>query len=233
MTYPETFGDERMLAFCALCGGETGTRDHVPARVLLDDPLPQMAAVVPACERCNNGMSTDEEYLACAVEVALKGTAESDTLRPKVRGILKHSPKLARRFALSFNDSLDLFGEAHNRHELSIDTERVRRVLIKIARGHAMHELHEPQDDEPTDVNFDPLHLMSDDRRQKFETPANAVTWPEVGSRAMQRLLAEGGLDWIEVQPDRYRFLAQTDGSVLVRMVFSEYLAAEVIWETQ
>jgi hypothetical protein len=51
----------------------------------------------------------------------------------------------------------------------------------------------------------------------------------------MSRLLitSEGQLfaeDWIEVQPERYRYAAVHDGGIIVRLVIDEYLAAEVRW---
>jgi hypothetical protein len=41
------FGDQRTLAYCAFCGGETGTRDHCPSRIFLDQPFPDNLPVVP------------------------------------------------------------------------------------------------------------------------------------------------------------------------------------------
>src|SRR5579883_1837339 len=66
------FGDIRQLAWCVYCGGGTETRDHVPSKVLLDDPLPKNLAVVPACLSCNTGLSGDE-YFACLIECVLAG----------------------------------------------------------------------------------------------------------------------------------------------------------------
>jgi hypothetical protein len=40
-------------------------------------------------------------------------------------------------------------------------------------------------------------------------------------------LVSEG---WIVVQQGRYRYAAESDGS-MVRMVLSEYLACQVVWE--
>lgn len=62
-----------------------------------------------------------------------------------------------------------------------------------------------------------------------------ASGWPEVGSRAMQRMgvafSAPGISPWIAVQPEQYRYLAIAEGAVMIRIVISEYLACEVIWE--
>jgi hypothetical protein len=123
----------------------------------------------------------------------------------------------------------------------NIDRPRVDRVVLKLARGHAAYELSEPQYEAPTSIAVAPLPLLSQEARLDFEAGPRAgalVGWPEVGSRAFQRLaLAFGGTGgmgaggWIEVQPGRYRYLAFGDGSVTIRMVISEYLACEVVWE--
>jgi hypothetical protein len=76
---------------------------------------------------------------------------------------------------------------------------------------------------------------MQDDARGRFETPPDVNVWPEVGSRAMQRLVVSpprGTVSpgWVVVQDDRYRYLAVAEHSILVRIVVSEYLACEVVW---
>lgn len=78
-----------------------------------------------------------------------------------------------------------------------------------------------------------PLASLTDDQREHFETPPDTGVWPEVGSRAMLRLV-EGGFGfaggWCTVQEGRYRYMAVGAGSVMVRGVISECLAYEVIW---
>jgi hypothetical protein len=56
-------GDSRQFSWCVHWGGGTETRDHIPSKALLDDPLPENRTIVPACLSCNSGFSTDEEYL--------------------------------------------------------------------------------------------------------------------------------------------------------------------------
>jgi hypothetical protein len=70
----ETFVDERLLGFCAFCGGRPGTRDHVPPKVFLDKPYPANLPVVASCARCNSGASVDEEFVAALLEVVICGT---------------------------------------------------------------------------------------------------------------------------------------------------------------
>jgi hypothetical protein len=40
--------DARKFGACIHCGGLVETRDHLPSKVLLDDPLPDNVMVVPA-----------------------------------------------------------------------------------------------------------------------------------------------------------------------------------------
>ena len=81
-----------------------------------------------------------------------------------------------------------------------------------------------------------PLTLMDQEQRERFEDHPFADSlsvFPEVGSRAMQRILiAEEDYNegWLEVQEGRYRYLAAGEGEIVIKGVLSEYLAYEVIW---
>ncbi|MBD9359654.1 hypothetical protein EBB_03640 [Methylomonas sp. EbB] len=113
--------------------------------------------------------------------------------------------------------------------------DRVVSVLTKLAKGHALYELHESCTHDPDELEFGPLKLMSPQQREFFETPEFSSCWPEIGSRAMQRLLVQGAntfaLGWIEVQSDRYRYLASLGNGIEVRIVIDEYLACFARWE--
>jgi len=220
-------GDERQVAFCAHCGsGDTETRDHVPSRVLLDEPFPDNLPVVAACRVCNEGVSDDEEYVACLVECARAGSvAVEDLERAKIKRLLTEKPKLAARLA-------DAYSGAGRAGRFVVEPERIRSVLLKLARGHALFELNEPQTDEPSSLFFAPLASFSRAARERFESPPARVFWPEVGSRGMQRLATSPTRtpQWLVVQPGRYRYLTYVDGSVVIRVVLSECLACEVVW---
>ena len=69
--------DSRLIGQCVFCGGEPGTSEHVPSKILLDDPLPGDVPTVEACATCNASFSLDEEYLACFLECVLCGTADA------------------------------------------------------------------------------------------------------------------------------------------------------------
>jgi hypothetical protein len=205
---------------------------------LLDEPYPPNLPAVHACLECNARASRDEEYLACLIECARAGSvSEGDVEREKVRRILRARPLLRERLRVARRVSL--FGDT----AFSVEGERVRGVVVKLARGHAAFELNEPQYDEPSVVGYAPLCSIHGDLRlgfeEAFETLPSFAPWPEVGSRATQRLMvctADGltpswvSSQWVVVQEDRYRYLTQLSQGLAVRIVISEYLACEVIW---
>jgi hypothetical protein len=220
------FGDERNKGWCVFCGAPMETRDHAPSRVFLDEPYPENLPVVPACHACNQSFSLDEEYLACLVECARTGSVEqARAARPKIAKTLNGKALLETRLVSARHETADqIFWTPED--------ERVRNVIVKLARGHVAYEQNEPRLGLPAKVSVVPLCAMTPEVREEFEAPPNSGIWPEVGSRAMHRIVvgAEGEPPWIEVQPDRYRYLVAS-GPFMVRIVIAEYLAAEVIWE--
>ncbi len=200
----------------------------MPSRILLDDPFPENLPKVASCRACNQGFSLDEEYVACLLDCTLAGTVDGVLQRPKVRRILSKKPALAARL----RTALVRRGDDTT---FTVEHERVKNVVLKLARGHALFELSEVFRDDPDSVGIVPLSTLSLGERERFEEPPSGIrAWPEVGSRAMQRAVIvtmghESGViypEWISVQPGRYRYLAFES---TVRIVLSEYLACEVV----
>jgi len=220
---------------CAYCGAEPDTADHVPSKVLLDEPFPPELPVVDSCGKCNLSYSVDEQYLACFLECVLSGTTEpSGVWRSKISRILHETPALRSRISASqrTDEGGGLFWDP--------EFHRVRRIVTKLARGHVAYELY-PKLEEPVVLSFAPLPVLSESERALFEDePIRTLDlFPEIGTRAFKRtclvasqsqtpmLLNE---DWIVVQLGRYRYSVESDGS-MVRMVLSEYLGCQVAWE--
>jgi hypothetical protein len=238
----ENLADARLVLGCVYCGGGEDTREHVPSRAFLDPPYPENLPVVGACLQCNNGFSMDEEYVACLIEAVCAGTADPAALhRSKVARSLERSPALRNRIEAgrTVTSTGILF---------QVEVERVRRVLAKLAIGHAVYELAQEGRTDSVSVWWQPLHLLGTDQREEFDGPEVIETFGEVGSRSMQRLrvvevalVSESGQqlrrplilnDWVEVQPGRYRYRASDTGDlVCIRIVIGEFLAAEVTWE--
>lgn len=223
------FGDNRVLARCVYCGAIPDSRDHVPSRVLLDDPYPENLPVVPSCRVCNNSFSLDEEYCAALIDCLLVGSvAPNDRHRSKVRRILQRQPELAAALESARTRTED------GGTTFTTEFERVKSVVVKLAKGHAAFELHTVDSEEPAIVAIAPLETLDPTSREAFETPPEVGLYPEVGSRAMIRMFKHGvpSPSWIEVQQRRYRFLASPGVPILVRIVLSEYVACEVIWDS-
>lgn len=228
----QLFVDERLTGLCVFCGAFPDSRDHCPSRVLLDEPLPPNLPVVEACASCNNSFSMDEQYLACLVESALCGSAEPEGVsRTKVKRILTENSALTDRLKRSrfLDNSGNLVWEA--------DLERVRNVVLKLARGHIAYDLCLPKLEDPDEVTILPLVVMSDEQRSDFESPTSDATalWPEIGSRAFIRAAKqwsnEPPSDWIVIQPGRYRYMVSQSSGDFAQIVLSEYLACRVAWQ--
>lgn len=228
------FMDSRLTGMCVYCGDRPATRDHVPSKVLLDEPYPAELPVVGACTECNSSFSLDEQYLACFVECVICGAVEpEDVKRDKVARILTENPALQKRIQAAADT--DLWDNLIWTPEM----DRVRKVVLKLARGHAAYELY-PVLAKPTELGVLPIASMSEEERDSFETSPvehGVALWPEIGSRAFLRTVGKapdpfGGLDgWVVVQPGRYRYSVVETGGILVRMVLSEYLACLASWE--
>jgi len=223
----KSLADERMLAFCAYCGGETGTRDHVPSKVFLDEPYPDNLPVVPACPKCNQGFSKDEEYMACLIETVVSGSTDRDMItRKNIKEIFTKKPALKKRIEAAMH----VMG---NEISYAVETHRIENVISKLARGHVIFELNETLYDQSLSIVYQPVNKMTNEEINCFETPMVFPLWPEVGSRAFIKIAENSSYmsDWIEVQKGRYRYLlANYRNGGIVRMVLSEYLACEVRW---
>lgn len=223
-----TFFDDRLVGGCTYCGGLADTRDHVPPRVFLDQPFPENLPVVGSCTTCNGGASLDEQYVACALEVAVAGSAEPDLLeRDVIRRTLQRSPELRERLAGSIQRGL--VGDS----TFLPEGDRVQRVADKTARAIWRFETGEHEPDVQTRVEFCPLDALDHSRREEFLRPTRSEIFPEVGSRMMVLQIESDGLlggHWEVVQPDRFAYLISIGGAVssTVRMVIRGYLAVEV-----
>lgn len=236
------FSDDRLVNGCLYCGGPEESRDHVPSRVFLDSPFPNQLPVVWACVECNNKFSRDEAYLACLIESVIAGSTDPDKIRrERVAKLLRKTPKLQSKL-----EAAKCFRDGHV--YFNVEAERIGNVGLKLARGHAAFELSQVRRDEPTSFWWRLLPLMTDMERDDFDSIHVVDMLGEVGSRGLQRMFVTqidvesihgGGRstlsvvfnDWLDVQEERYRYIAIDDGSeIKIKIVIAEYLAFEVVW---
>ena len=231
----EEFVDERQKSWCIHCGGwitELDTnRDHVPSKSLLREPYPANLPVVEVCTACNEGFSLDEEYLVVFLNCVLAGSTDPLQQRnSRVERILKNNSKLRARIDGSRKEYRTLGGET--RSVWTPEQERVNRVIVKNARGHALFEYGEPMLRKPQSVWSAPLETLTTEQRAAFETIEMGGGWPEVGSRMLTRVVTGQDLSgsWVIVQDGIYRYAVAQQGVILVRSVIFEYLATETFW---
>jgi hypothetical protein len=150
--------------------------------------------------------------------------------RPKIAKVLANNTSLLERLrkARSDGDSGPVW---------AVENERVKAVVLKLARGHAAYEYNEPRLEEPNYISFKPIMSMNETEHQAFEGSGETglVAWPEVGSRAMQRLLVLGSdvfsEGWLVVQNNNYRFQVSQEDGLTVKIVIREYLGCHIVWE--
>ena len=225
----KTFSDKRLEGHCIYCGNEPETKEHVPSKILLDKPFPENLPIVQACTKCNQGFSLDEEYLACLLECVLSGTTDPELIKKdKISKILKRKPKLRERLEKS-KKSVD--GQIHFESEV----DRIGNIVKKLAQGHAKFENSEIQYEEPYQVWFQPITLMTEKEFDDFFGNEELSLIPEIGSRAFQRtMIDEKGIPrayWKEVQENNYSYsIANVSSGLRVRILIWNYLVGEVIW---
>ncbi len=230
----EEFVDERQKSWCIHCGGwiaELDTnRDHVPSKSLLREPYPANLPVVEICAACNEGFSLDEEYLVVFLNCVLAGSTDPHQQRnPQSTHSEKERQAQGENRRFQERDRT-LGGEI--RSVWTPELERVNRLIVKNARGHALFEYGEPMLREPQSVWSAPLETLTTEQRAVFETIETGGGWPEVGSRMLTRVVTGQDLSgsWVIVQDGIYRYAVAQRGVILVKSVLFEYLATEVFW---
>lgn len=225
------YGDSRSTGFCVHCGSsEPDTRDHAPSKVFLDSPLPANLPLSPSCKQCNNGFSSDELYLACLLECITTGDVNINHFeREKIKTAVSKDRKILEELKRART-------VVNNQILWKYEEQRIEKVIVKLARCHAAFELNEPQIDCPSHISISPIILMTDDAYRDFIASSGVFAgWPEVGSRAMTRLVAsDTDIDqrgWITVQKDRYMYKVGWENGVNVKIIIRDYLAVEVVWE--
>ena len=199
-----------------------------------NDAYPANIPVVWICRECNQSFSCDEDYLRLFLHCVLAGsTNPGDHSHPAVRRALERHGQMRAQIEGSKTQVL-----AVGRDPLPVwipDERRVKRVVLKNAKGHAFFELGHPVWAKEKHVWAKPLVRMTQpERRVFFEVPSSDCPgWPEVGSRMMTRLVT--GQDvrdaWIVVQEGVYRYRVEQTAGLFVKSILFEYLATETYWE--
>ena len=231
--------------YCIYCGAIADTREHVPSKVFLMKPLPSDLPVLPACQKCNNGFSSDELYTKTYIE-CLKQVLDS-----KNYGYLQ----IEITDRKEIKEAKDAVKEAIGKKVLSYDN-RVGRVLLKLAIGHATYELSEGYctlkwSGTPLYIKYIIKSTICEAEWNDLEypEPMNDKMLPEMGSRVFRNFcvlqmplvsfetkeqlnLNLTMMDWTDIQDGAYRYLAYfEDDKLVVKMIIMNYLYGEVVFK--
>ena len=223
--------DARLRNLCIYCNAfldiSNISREHVPGKIFLDSPYPKNLFIVKACKACNHSFSRDEEYSAVILGVMMARSAEPEKqVWLNAKKILSHHDKMREqvRKGIQNNVSEAIF-------KIEFNSERLNNIIIKNAKAIALYVLSEPLYDDPSEIRWKILHHLSPEDRRKYECITSTDIFPEVGSRMMHHIVEDIELNqWIEIQRGTFRFAVVLGGSIIVKMVFREFLFAEVIW---
>ena len=166
-------------------------------------------------------------------------TDPAEQIMPQAAKKLKCQPALRARIEQSRTRTTNLFGETET--IFTPEYERVKRVVVKNARGHALYELDRWMNELPNAIMITPIQCLTQEQRDNFEGITGKPLlsgWPEVGTRMFMRLGLSFNPDyhdlegqWVVVQDGYYRYWVEDTGvGLLVKSIIYEYLAAEVYW---
>lgn len=157
----------------------------MPTKALLNRPLPANVHVVTTCLECNNGFAPDEEYFAAFLGAVLAGSTDPEAQHfNSARNALAGNARLRREIEGARTESPDEDGPP--RLVWTPDMDRIRRIVVKNARGHVFHELGQLIFGEPEHVAIMPKVAVDDEQLAEFMTVDMGSAWPEVGSRLLQ-----------------------------------------------
>jgi hypothetical protein len=137
---------------CIFCQERIATTDdHIPPKNLFPKPRPSNLITVPACDQCNIGTSSDDEYLRLTIVVrddTHEHTSAKQAWKTAYRGLSrKTQPRLAYKLIENIK-RVDSYSEAGiylgKRTILNIDYTRVEAILNKIVRGLFYHVVGNP-----------------------------------------------------------------------------------------
>ncbi len=132
---------------CAYCGQRRKlTADHVPPRLLLEQPFPPDLWVVPACAVCNQSFKADDEYTRTILALDLRATwnyAAQCNLPRIIRSLKRPSAKdFVNYLARQCVAARIVTPSGAEIQAIRADTGRINRTGMHIMRGLYFRESH-------------------------------------------------------------------------------------------
>lgn len=118
---------------CVYCGEVAETKDHVPPKCFFPKPYPENLLTVPACERCNQNLSKDEDYARIVLSSARVDGEELPLA--EVIWEQKVSRSLRRNTKIAFDIYNSMRAIDANNLAFRIDRNRLDKIIVKIVKG--------------------------------------------------------------------------------------------------
>ena len=127
---------------CIYCGSENDiTREHIIPKGLFPKPRPSNLITAPACGKCNNGKSSDDEYLINSFNIAFQ-VNENPSIkmnRDKIIRGLQRKEKESYRKSLIASSSIIRNKDINSKFKYIpttvIDPDRINMSVSNIVRG--------------------------------------------------------------------------------------------------
>lgn len=226
--------------YCVYCGDRADTREHCPSRAFLNKPYPTDLPTVPACKKCNNGFSADEQYTRAYInylhEYYKKGNID----------IFLSGTEAG-------NENADARRAAENFIQTPCGDARLMRIFTKLAVCHAAYEVSAGYYSQDNTViitriayGIKPLLEVTEWQELECMEMISDEILPEIGSRAFRNIYvvemetksADGAgcrmpmlfMDWVDVQEGYYKYQVYfKNGQLWVKMIIRDFLYCEVV----
>ena len=239
MRYAKDYTDERHGDHCVVCGvpltlGKS-SKDHVPPKSVLNKPYPNRLPTVPACTKCNNESGAKDEYFAAWLGATMSMTVDPDhQVLPKTATILRSNQELMQRLNREFTRAHNKEGKFLFLRHAPESRNEITDTILKVGRGLVLFELGEFRPDPPIFHFVQFAGNMSHEDRREFDASVEISVLPEIGARAMSRMLIDGNNNsyssWVNVQDGVFRYMAFVYDGLVIKMIFHEYLLVQFIW---
>jgi len=226
--------DERYDNICCYCQTSilhNSTRDHIPSKILLDEPFPDNLPVVFCCESCNQGFSTDEEYFACLLEYIACEVKDSNLIeREKISRILLKKPHLRKRIEQNIT-------QENNILTIKFEKESINNVLKKLFYGHLSFELSNPYIEKPSYIGFELIDNLTNSEFDTFFASEEIEIAPEIGTRASLNYFLINNSptsNWKIVQENNYQYKVDIcSEEIVVKIFMRNKLCLTAIWNNK
>jgi len=217
---------------CIYCGKPATTREHVPSKAFLLKPFPENLPVIPACFECNNNFSEDENYVSCFLDILKKNIYSDNSRQNQTQCRLEADEKLLNILEKQVRVE-------NGKVYYQLDEQKIFRILLKLARGHAGFEVdYVSFDNSEVMVYYDFIFNMSNDVIEDFESIMLSDIASEIGTRSMTILQNVDTGDatacscWNYVQDNQYRYqVFQNElGVVTVILIIFEFLYCKIVF---